>query len=187
MKSACKILRAEDVRPSEKERACEHIQPWLLEISEIESFLGTLRLIFNFVITIGKPENFRYFSKPLAKFLDNENFCSDPEGRRILGTVFAKISECEQARFREEWEIFQQEKETKISNEFVCTLVKERVRKAKNSEKIAWENFQKNFCIPIFCTTTTGPQSCTITTRRGQIENPKQNFPPRRSCGMRTE
>src|SRR5688572_18921749 len=95
----------------------------------LEIFFGTLRILFNFLISTGKPEILKHINIPLAKFLNNKAFCSDPEGRKILRTVFEKLTEGEQITFRKDWEAFLSREGTKISSDFVCELVMKKARK----------------------------------------------------------
>jgi hypothetical protein len=174
LKSALKILRNGTVSFEDQAKVCELMEAWILGDPINDILFGTLRAFFNFVITTGKPEFFRHIHILLKNFLHNENFCSEPEGRRILKTIFVKVSQ----DFREPWEIFLEKQNIKISNTFVCELVRECTRKKTTiTEKNAWENFQRKFCVPTHTTTETNPQSCTITTRKGQVQTDPENFP----------
>ena len=74
---------------------------------------------------------------------------------------------------------FLSQAKTKISNNIVCEWVKMKARKGKIGARQPWENFQKNFTIPIFSTTKSVEQSCVITTRAGLEEEKggEKNFP----------
>ena len=100
---------------------------------------------------------------PLLKFLSNDNLCADAESRRLLKAIFEKISA--EPNFLEAWEKFLDQK--KITDDFVCGLIKTQARKGKMANKKKWEAFQKNFAIPLHSTTKTHKQTCTITTRAG--------------------
>ena len=65
----------------------------------------------------------------------------------------------------------------KISENFVCDLVKEKARTGIMQERHKWESFQANFTIPMHSVTLTTSQACVITTRVGQTQTPSKDFP----------
>jgi exonuclease III len=94
-----------------------------------------------------------------------------------LRTIFDKFINIKQINFIEQWANFLDKNNIKISNNFLCDLIKTYARKGTVEERNRWEAFQKKFSIPIYSITNTSKQMCTITTRLGQVGTSRKSFP----------
>ena len=166
VRSACKSLKG--MAGTNVLEACRAMQAWLEDDLIPEDFPLVVRPFFNWAVTVGKTQ-----CVPLVKFLQSEPLCGDSECKRLIGTMFARALLEKDRDLLEEWKMYVHTHNIKISNGFVCELIKQQTRKGKLSERNRWEKFQKEFCVPPFCVTQTQKQTCTINTRVGREHTSK--------------
>jgi hypothetical protein len=175
-KYACKILKHHTSHP-QWHSALQKISTWLHEIFSVESFIQTVRPLFNLMNGTDTKKNLIVFLTPLVKFLQHNDLCSDPTCKRILTTIFNKIATAN-LEFAEGWGKFLDNHNLIVANNFVCELIQRHARKTGDiKHRNIWEKFQKKYTIPPHYTTHTTQQSCIITTRDGHTHTSHKTFP----------
>ena len=72
--------------------ACRLVGSWLNnELGEAQ-FMDIVKPFFNFLISKGRPETIQCIFHPIFKFLQLGKFCASEECRKILRTIFEKLS-----------------------------------------------------------------------------------------------
>ena len=142
------------------------MQAWFEAGVDPKIFPEVVRPFFNLMVT---SDNFR--EVPLLLFLHDPKICDDPECRRLLKTIFAKVVSVRGLDFLGEWEAFLKTHNIRISSNFVCEIVTAQAGSGMGG-------VQKQFLVPLHSTTQTHKQTCTITTRTGQAGPPPVRFPP---------
>ena len=99
------------------------------------------------------------------------------ECRKAVRFMFKELNELRDPDLAKEWGLFLKKSGQRISENFVCDLVKEKARTGIMQERNKWESFQANFTIPMHSVTLTTSQACVITTRVGQTQTPSKDFP----------
>ena len=94
------------------------METWLCESLKLDIFLIILRPFFNLLVAIGEKQTYQYIILPCIKFLQDEKLCADPECRRLLKTIFDKLTQLKLLNFREIWAKFLQTNQLVISNTY---------------------------------------------------------------------
>ena len=177
IKGACKILKEAPLTEKDQGQASKFIAEWIGNNLQPEEFLRIARQLLNLVFTFGKPDFSKFLVAPFIKILHDEKICENIECQRLLKSFFEKFIS-EKIDIEYTWQKFIGDGGLKISNNFICALLKQHARKGPLRERNKWESFQQAFCVPLFNITNTCLQECMITTRVGQTKGKTgQNFP----------
>ena len=175
LRKACKILAGDN---DEKfwAGACEYIKEWLGCEWDKGTFPKVVRPLFNLFMSRGKPDEVGEIFEQLFPIFQNKNLGGDPECIRLLKFIFEKLAITKGSKFCERWGEFLGKRNLRVENPAICDLIKLHSRKGTKERKNEWEQFQRNFTIPVI-TTETGTQHCIITTRTGDGERERKSFP----------
>ena len=142
LKNALKALKQEGAPISTLKEASRLMIEWLNEQLEPEQLPQVVRPIFGFLVATGQPETLQGTLPAFFKFLQEPKFYKDEDGRRVLRFLFKELSALSEPDLTREWAIFLKQKEEKISENFVCDIIKKKARRGVMHERNRWEHFQ---------------------------------------------